>query len=240
MLMPVSPPMLQATATPPQHNSLRPLIQRRLPSPSPQTPLAPPPDLSPTPSPSQKTSPVSPLITSPLPAAASKTAPSPVRATPTRSLSPQQMPPRPAPSPLMLMPGSPLMLPATATPPQHNSARPLILRRLPSPSPQTPLAPPPDLSLTPSPSQKTSPVSQLITSPLPAAASKTAPSPVQATPTQSLLHQQKETKATSLWMSMPVSPLMLPATATPQQANIQTKFLIRRHLPSPSLQTPLA
>ena len=115
-------------------------------SPSPQTQAALPSDLSPTTSPSQKTSPVSPLITSPLQAAASKTAPSPVRATPTQSLSPQQMPPRPAPSPLMLMPGSPPMPPATPTPPQHNSLRPLIQKRRHSPSPQTPLAPPPDLS----------------------------------------------------------------------------------------------
>ena len=68
---------------------------------------------------------------------------SPVQATPTRSLLTQQMPPRPARSPLMLMPGLPPMPPATPTPPQHNSLRPLILKRHPSPSPQTPAAPPP-------------------------------------------------------------------------------------------------
>ena len=77
----MSPP---ATPTPPQHNSLRPLTQRRrhvsISSNTSGTAIG----LSPTPSPSQKTSPVSPLITSPLPAAASKTAPSPARAIATR------------------------------------------------------------------------------------------------------------------------------------------------------------
>ena len=140
--MPMSQRIKSATGTPPQHNSLRPLTQRLPASASLQTATVPPEVMSPLPSPSQEMSPVSLLMTSPLPAAASKTAPSPVQATPTRSLLPQQTTRKKAPSPLMSMPGSPPMPPATATPPQHNSARLLTQRLQASASLQTPAAPP--------------------------------------------------------------------------------------------------
>ena len=56
-------------------------------------------------------------------------------------LLPQRIPSSQEPSPLMWMPMLLLMLPATATQPQHNSTKPLTQKDLSSTSPQTPQIP---------------------------------------------------------------------------------------------------
>ena len=187
--------MLPATPTPPQHNSLRLLILRRLPSPSLQTPPAQPPGMSPTPSPSQKTSPVSQLITSPLPAAANKTSSfSGSGDTYSIVVTPTDATQAKATSLLMSMPVSPPMLPATATSTASQFTRPLIQGTFPLHHlrHQRHRQRPCHLYLLLL--RRRLRFLQLITSPLPAAANKTAPSPVRATPTRSLLPQQMKPK----------------------------------------------
>ena len=119
---------------------------------------------------------------------------------------------------------------------QSSLSKPLIQKFPHSPSLQTPQASLTVMSPSASPSLRMFSDSLRMTSLSAAEPNKTTPSPVREIPTPLLLHRLRETKATSLWMSMPVSRPMLPATASPQPNS--AKPLTQKHLSSTSPQTP--